>query len=434
MAKRRKRDRLYWREQGGERRAYADFRDYNVEGGGREGLKAAGETHATTDDVVARVLLARRLEELEARRRGRALGETSRPATLEAFAAEHLVAKAKAGKVTERWLSSTELHLRRAVAHFGAKRDLRSIGVADVRAWVGALQETETNRGRAMDGGTIRHHLNGLSNLYRRAAAEAVVPPGYNPAAALMEKPSARTGEAKWLEVHESALLLESARLFRSDRADLAIPFAFPLIATYLLTGGRRAEVLGLEVDDISFDRKTVTFRPNAHRRLKTGTSARVVPLWPQLEEILRAYVFGAAVPPSRLLFPSPAGAGAMLKDFRKVLDHVAITAGFWEHARTPAGEVVKDEAGEPVKRGTVRSKMFRHTYCSARLQTLDQGAPVSIYTVGRELGHGGESLVKRVYGHLGQVRHRAEVVEYRVEQHRELLNERLSTLAVGEP
>jgi hypothetical protein len=65
-----------------------------------------------------------------------------------------------------------------------------------------------------------------------------------------------------------------------------------------------------------------------------------------------------------------------MLTDFRKVLDHVAIAAGFWEHVRTPRGELVKDEAGEPVKRGTVRSKMFRHTYCSARLQTLDQGRP----------------------------------------------------------
>ena len=74
---------------------------------------------------------------------------------------------------------------------------------------------------------------------------------------------------------------------------------------------------------------------------------------------------------------------------------------------------------------------MFRHTYCSARLQTLDQGAPVSVYTVGRELGHGGETLVKRVYGHLGQVRHRSEVVEYRVEQHAEILKDRLGALAV---
>jgi hypothetical protein len=44
---------------------------------------------------------------------------------------------------------------------------------------------------------------------------------------------------------------------------------------------------------------------------------------------------------------------------------------------------------------------------------TLDNGAPVSVYTVARELGHGGESLVKRVYGHPGETRHRSEGMEY---------------------
>jgi integrase len=155
-----------------------------------------------------------------------------------------------------------------------------------------------------------------------------------------------------------------------------------------------------------------------------------VVPLWPQIEEILRAYLFQGGDAPNGLLFPSPAGAAVMLTDFRKVLDHVAIAAGMWEYVLDADGQPVKDDAGEPAKRGTVRSKMFRHTYCSARLQTLDQGAPVSIYTVGRELGHGGDSLVKRVYGHLGQVRHRSEVVEYRVEQHRAKLEDRLTRLA----
>ena len=124
---------------------------------------------------------------------------------------------------------------------------------------------------------------------------------------------------------------------------------------------------------------------------------------------------------------------GAMLTSFRKVLDQVAIAAGFWEYVQTPAGELVKDpHDGEPRRRETVRSKMFRHTYTAARLQTLDQGAPVSIYTVGRELGHGGDSLVRRVYGHLGQVRHRSEVVEYRIEQHRGRLEERLTRLRSG--
>ena len=32
-------------------------------------------------------------------------------------------------------------------------------------------------------------------------------------------------------------------------------------------------------------------------------------------------------------------------------------------------------------------------------------------------MGHGGDALVKRVYGHLGQVRHRSDVVEYRANQ-----------------
>ncbi|HEX3232640.1 MAG TPA: hypothetical protein VHR41_00480 [Gemmatimonadales bacterium] len=233
-----------------------------------------------------------------------------------------------------------------------------------------------------------------------------------------MDKPTAERREARWLEVHHAALLLEAARTVSLRRADLAIPFLHPLLATFLLTGGWRAEVLGLEVSDVSFARKTVTFRLNDHRRLKTATSARVVPLWPQLEEILRPYVFGLDRPPTRLLFPAQHGAGeSMVGNFDGALDQVAIRARFWEYVLDGDGKQVLDKAGKPRKRGTVRSKMFRHTYCSARLQTLDHGAPVSVYSVGRELGHGGESLVKRVYGHLGNVRHRSEVVEYRVEQ-----------------
>ena len=36
-----------------------------------------------------------------------------------------------------------------------------------------------------MSGGTLRHYLNALSNLFRRAQAEGYVPPGYNPVAAM---------------------------------------------------------------------------------------------------------------------------------------------------------------------------------------------------------------------------------------------------------
>lgn len=396
--------RIYWRERGGARRAYADFRDL---GGGREALVAPGEKVATTDPDVAGKLAADRLAAIEAGRRSRALLGVRDDVSLEAFVRAHLLAKAKAGRVTDRWLSMSERQLQRAIAHFGADRSLAAIGVGDVRGWLDALAT------QGLTGGTLRHHLNSLSNLYRRASAEAHVPPGFNPAAALMEKPSAARHEARWLEVADAALLLEAARLYRPARPDMAFADGYQLVATFLLTGGRRLEVLGLQVGDLDFTRKTVTFRPNAWRRLKSSSSARVVPLWPQLEAILDA---AQDKSPEALLFPSTRtpvrgvdAAAHLLQEPRALLDAIASLAGW--------------------KAGEIRTKMFRHTYCAARLQTLDRGAPVSTYTVARELGHGSTSLVERVYGHLGQIRHRAKVVEYRVEQHRRALRERLRAL-----
>ena len=146
-----------------------------------------------------------------------------------------------------------------------------------------------------------------------------------------MEKPTHVRREARWIEIPDAAVLLEVARrlprqggtrlgpdalaTIRKEWAageitkralarrygvsnvwiarilagqEAAEPFpealiAYPLLATYLLTGGRESEVTGLELDDVSLDRKTITFRPNAWRRLKTPGSHRVVRLWPQL-------------------------------------------------------------------------------------------------------------------------------------------------------
>jgi hypothetical protein len=136
----------------------------------------------------------------------------------------------------------------------------------------------------------------------------------------------------------------------------------------------------------------------------------RALPLWEQLEQILRPWVFGTDRPPGRLLFPSyVVGREAMLTDWRRRLDRIAVRAGW--------------------KKGEVRSRQFRHTYTAARLQTLDQGAPVSPYTVSRELGHGSRAMVENIYSHLGAIRHRSEVVEYRVEQFATQLGPRLEAL-----
>lgn len=424
------RNRIYWRDTGGALRAYADFRDFAAEGGKRVPLVPAGASMATTDPAEAEELAAARLGQLVAARKKREVLGTelgiSRSAGLQTFAARHLRLKAQSGRFTDQWLTDTEQRLRVAVDFFGAQRELHTIQVSDVQRYVAWLAVQPVRRGcppkkplkdrpkRTIGGQTQRHYLNALSNLYKRAQAEQVVPLGHNPVALLLEKPTATRREARWLEAHEAALLLESARTHTPKRDDMAMPFVYPLLATFLLTGGRTSEVLGLEVEDVSFDRKTITFRPNQHRRLKTGTSHRVVPLWPQLEAILRAYLYGGDVPlVSGLIFPSTrTGAPKMLTDVRKMLDAVAERAGW--------------------RAGEIRSKMFRHTYTAARLQTTDRGEAVSQFTVSRELGHGGESLVRRCYGHLGTVRHRAEHVEFRVEQHREILSDRLPLLRIA--
>ena len=201
--------------------------------------------------------------------------------------------------------------------------------------------------------GAVRHYLNALSGLYGRAQEGLFVAPGYNPVSALQEKPTGRwKGEAAHFEVADAALLLEAARVLeRQNRANAALGL-YPMIGTFLLTGGRKAEVLGLDVEDVSFDRGLVRFRRNDHRGLKTQTSIRVVPLWPQLRVILQEWMFGRESPQgSGLLFPSLTG--GMIRDLRKSLDRI--------------GELCGLEAGD------VRTRAFRHTYCSARLQTVQR-------------------------------------------------------------
>jgi integrase len=262
-------------------RWYGDFRDL---GGRLEALKAEGEATATTDPDVAAALATKRVEELEARRatpRERTFLGVERHATLGTFAADHLEAKAKAGRVGDPHLANSEKHFERACAFFGTGREIRTIGVRDVERWMHALSERPNGRGGTLSPKTVREHLNTLSNLYRRAQGEAAVPPGFNPVAAVMDKPVARQREARWFEIHDAALVLEAARLYEPPPDKHGCPFMYAIVATALLTGGRKREILGLEVDDVSFDRRTITFRPNAHRRLKSRTSHRSVPVWP---------------------------------------------------------------------------------------------------------------------------------------------------------
>ncbi len=142
-----------------------------------------------------------------------------------------------------------------------------------------------------------------------------------------------------------------------------------------------------------------------------------------ELLALLRPYVFGADRPPAQLLFPSfRTGKERMLVDVRKLLDRVSV--------RLETLYVMDGGHRRRAEPAEIRTKAFRHTYISARLQTLDHGAPVSPWSVAREVGHSGTQMIDRIYGHLGEVRHRAKAVEYRVRQHGGRLRGRLELVA----
>ncbi len=152
----------------------------------------------------------------------------------------------------------------------------------------------------------------------------------------------------------------------------------------------------GLEVRDIDLKNKVVIFRPNRWRQLKRSWSKRTVPLWPDLRNVLREYIGSRR---EGLLFPTRDG--NMIRDIRSRLSAAAAMAKIDKH---------------------VTPNTFRHTFTASRLQTTDNGMPVSVWQVACELGHRDTKLIESTYGHLLKVRDRSTVVEYReakVLQHR---------------
>ena len=181
--------------------------------------------------------------------------------------------------------------------------------------------------------------------------------------------------------------------------------------ATLLLTGTRPAEGLGLLIEDLDFERRAIRVRPNRYRRLKTPRSTRALPMWPQLEAILRDYLDSQGNPTKGLLFPSPKSPGRPVTNIRRLVDELTLRIGY---------------------EGRLTPRVLRHTYCAARLQTTTGGMPVPHLEVAREMGHEEADMVTRVYSHfsagLTPVRRKPHV-EFFIEEYSEELEGRLRAL-----
>lgn len=236
--------RIYERCRGAAPRYYADFRDFADVGGRQEPLVATGERYATTDYEEAKRLAKARLKELEDKRANATAltGETSER-TFDALVPIHLRMKAKNKACGGQWLSAVQGHLETAAAFFGSRRDLATITPKDVSEYRAYLERLPNGRGGTLRSGTIQQYLNSLSNLFRRAQERMLVPVGYNPVSAIMERPKIERELTPWLEVHEMAEVLRFAfEEYEPERGDLAVPYFPVILATYALTGLRNSE------------------------------------------------------------------------------------------------------------------------------------------------------------------------------------------------
>lgn len=388
-------------------RYYIDLRDLGKD---REALIPPGETYATKDEMVAIHLAGKRIAELEAEKRGQYFGGLRRTATLGAFAREWFAFKrsfpAEAGFTDE----STIRRYEQAVATFFKVFDqnvrMDHFTKADAKKATAKLSTLPSRSGGTLKAASINQAVIAMRQIFEHAKDEGVVPPDHNPWSEL--RPSDRpklpkVSSTDFLEVYEAAALLEACPQVTKTRLPLK-----EIVATFLLTGGRKLEVLGLEVADIDFTRKVIHFHTNRWRKIKTR-DRRTVPIWPQLEEILRPYMTQRA-PRSGLVFPSE-------KSTDRYQVMISAPNEPIRQARNIAAAMLGGSRGESLLAKQVTPRALRPTYCSARLQTLDFGRPIAETTVYFEMGHGSEKMIKAVYGRLGRIRHRGDVVEYRLEE-----------------
>jgi integrase len=388
-------------------RAYGAFRAWARWGGGREPLVPEGERFATRDPNMAAILFAERLEVLRELRglhpNGLPSGDLDRIPPYVGYHVEALANVEGRNPPTEEYVDNVAVRLTHAALYFAGRGImlLREITAAHVHEYMVSLR-THTVRGRTLTRATQRQYMDALGHLLQRAVSEGRITRNWVREKIDLPTPDASTTEL--LEPGECALLLEAAhRLFPPREPGRPV---FALLGFLLLTGCIESERAGVELIDVrlpgdpEFPSGLVMIRPNAsRRRLKTLHRNRLVPMHPQLAEILAEYLDGPNAPPGPLLFPEPGSNGAVpIADWRKTLDRIAKAAGF--------------------PKGTVRTRRFRVSYATHRLCTVDeQGQPMTAWKLKGEMGHGTEQMIERRYGRHARYRAKRPVLEYRWEE-----------------
>ena len=409
---------------------YGDFRRYRAVGGRQEALCLADTDDPAAALDTAVILFGQRLKVLHDAVAQPAVGAPPLDdMRLGPMFVAHLVMKKKA-KRTKSSTIARDATSARALLGFFHNCWLKEITVSRLQEYMEKRrQDPGARRGTLVSESTIRTELLALSNMFRYAHSlnREIV----NPVAQCMYIPSGKHPRAECLTREEAARLLDAAtefdRLVRmhgkatvpSDVHDatgrwsfILSPAAFDaprdsvakrqgrfqhwekrlgcmeaILTTFLYTGGRLKEVLGLRMSDVDFERHQIQFVPNQFRGLKNNnTHRRVLPLYPALEIILRHHVMLRGLAGESLLFARSHTLGKMIGQLNKP---------FAQCCRAADIDVTR----------RVTRHTLRHTYATTLMYTAyvhESGTLIqrSDFDVANHLGHSSAKMVAETYAH----------------------------------
>jgi integrase len=388
---------------------YGDFRMWSDAGGKQEALKPAGSTRATTDPTEAQALFATRLLALQAARLARAAQPADAdisdfPERLGPAFALHLERRAASAKIAEGTLALYEKCAKTVLRILGNVL-LASITPRVLTRYLDRRRnERNPKTGEGIAVRTIRNELHALSNLLDRALSDEVITK--NPFKAWKDMPAVKLFEKSFLTRAQSRGLLGAAEVedalvsaaraqtnpgTRTEAGKLIAPvgprahsYHAAILATFLYTGGRLEEVLGLAIGDVNLATGIVMIQDTDFRTLKKERHRRPVPVPLALVNRLRRHI--AQLPnrdPHAALFPGTHG--RPMGTIQKLLARCAARAGLTEL--------------------NLSAHSLRHTFATTMLQTYvkvakNEFAVRNNWEIARLLGHKNTDLVDEVYAH----------------------------------
>jgi integrase len=184
---------------------------------------------------------------------------------------------------------------------------------------------------------------------------------------------------------------------------------ARPFIWLAIFTGLRSSELRGLRWSDIDFKKSELHVRQRADRYAaiglpKSAAGERTVPIPPKVLGIMREWKLACPTGNLDLVFPTKAGTVQTRDDIVDwMLKPTMLAAGVSAIKKDPAGKVVHDEKGKPVRLAKYTGlHCLRHFYASWCInRKADGGLELPAKVVQERLGHSTVSMTLDVYGHL---------------------------------